>query len=99
MTPPQEADSTLRSRFEENYKDSAGLDHQMLPFLVRHCAWLITQNQVKSDGKTPYERRPYQGQVAEFAEVMHSREHREGCIGRQMEPRLVAGKEPGIRRA
>ena len=47
-----------------------GLDHMMLPFLVRHCAWLITHNQVKSDGKTPRERlrgRPYQGQVAEFA--------------------------------
>ena len=41
----------------------------MLPFLVRHCAWLITHYQVKSDGKTPYERlrgRPYQEQVAEF---------------------------------
>ena len=45
----------------------------MLPLLVRHCAWLITHYQVKPDGKTPYERlrgRPYQGQVAEFAEVV-----------------------------
>ena len=65
---------TLRSRFEENYGESIGLDHKMLPFLVRHCAWLITHYQVTSDGKTPYERlrgRPYQGQVAEFAEVVH----------------------------
>ena len=49
----------------------------MLPFLVRHCAWLITHYQVKSDGKTPYERlrgRLYQGQVADFAEVVHFRE-------------------------
>ena len=54
---------TLRSRFEENYGESVELDHKMLPFLVRHCAWLITHYQVKSDGKTPYERlrgRPYQ---------------------------------------
>ena len=68
---------TLRSRFEENYGESVGLDHKMLPFLVRHCAWLITHYQVKSDGKTPYERlrgRPYQGQVAEFAEVVHFRD-------------------------
>ena len=53
---------TLRSRFEENYGESVGLDHKMLPFLVRHCA---------------YERlrgRPYQGQVAEFAEVVHFRD-------------------------
>ena len=63
--------------FEENYGESVGLDHKMLPFLVRHCAWLITHYQVKSDGKTPYERlrgRPYQGQVAEFAEVVHFRD-------------------------
>ena len=68
---------TLRSRFEENYGESVGLKHKMLPFLVRHCAWLITHYQVKSDGKTPYERlrgRPYQGQVAEFAEVVHFRD-------------------------
>ena len=44
---------TLRSRFEEHYGKSAGLDHKMLPFLVRHCAWLITHCQVKSDGKDP----------------------------------------------
>ena len=76
----------------------------MSQFLVRHCAWLITHFQVKSDGKTPYERlrgRPYQGQVAEFAEVVHFKTS-EGCrhaqVGRQMEPWLVAGKEPGIRR-
>ena len=51
---------TLRSRFEENYGE---LDHKILPFLVRHCAWLMTHCQVKSDGKTPYERlrgRPHQ---------------------------------------
>ena len=33
---------TLRSRFEENYGESVGLDHKMLPFMVRHCAWLMT---------------------------------------------------------
>ena len=64
----------LRSRIEENYGESVGLDHKMLPFLVRHGAWLKTHCLVKSDGKTPYESlcgRPYQGQVAEFAEVFH----------------------------
>ena len=28
---------TLRSRFEENYGERVGLDHKLLPFLVRHC--------------------------------------------------------------
>ena len=49
----------------------------MLPFLVRHSAWQTTHYQVKADGKTPYERlrgRPYGGQVAEFAEVVHFRD-------------------------
>ena len=66
----------------QNFWESVGLDHKMLPFLVRHCAWLITHYQVKSDGKTPYERlrgRPYQGQVAEFAEVVHFRIPGESC--------------------
>ena len=44
---------TLRSRFGENYGESVGLDHKMLSFLVRHCAWLITHYQVKSYRKTP----------------------------------------------
>ena len=81
-----------------------GLDHKMLPFLARHCAWLITHYQVKSDGKTFHQRlrgRPYQRQGAEFVELFISR-IREGCrhaqIGRQMELGLVAGKEPEIRR-
>ena len=68
---------TLRSRFEDNYGESVGLDNKMLSFLVRNCAWPITHYQVKSDGKTPCERlcgRPYQGQVAEFAEVVHLRD-------------------------
>ena len=64
---------TLRSRFEENYQKSVGLDHKMLPFLVRHCPWLITHYQVKSDGKR-LRGRPYQGQVAEFAEAVHFRD-------------------------
>ena len=54
----------------------------MLPFLVRHCAWLMTHYQVKSDGKTPYDRRrgrPYQGQVAEFSVVVHFRDPRKAA--------------------
>ena len=41
---------------------------------MRHNACQITHYQVKSDGKTPCEKlrgRPCQGQVEEFAEVVH----------------------------
>ena len=68
---------TLRSRFEENCGESVGLNHKMLPFLVRHCAWLVTHYQVKSGGKTPCERLrgpPYQVKVAQFFEVLHFRD-------------------------
>ena len=69
---------TLRSRFEEVYKQPLHLEHVALPWLVRHAAWQITHYQVKSDGRTPYERlrggRPYNGQVAEFGEVVHYRD-------------------------
>ena len=66
----------------------------MLPFLVRHCAWLITHYQVKLDGKTPYERlhgRPYQGQVAEFAEVVHFRESRKAADMPKLDDRWNLG--------
>ena len=85
---------TLRSRFEENYGESVGSDHKMLPFLVRHCAWLITHYQVKSDGKTTYERlrgRPYQGQVAEFAEVVHFRDRRKAADMPKLDDRWSSG--------
>ena len=68
----------------------------MLPLLVRHCAWLITHYQVKSDGNTPCERLrgpQYGGQVAEFAEVVG---YGHAKVRLQMEPRLVVGKEPGF---
>ena len=53
-----------------------GLDRKVLPFSVRHSAWQLTHYQVKSDGKTPYER--FLVTVwgrAEFAEVVHFRDH------------------------
>ena len=78
----------------------------MLPFLVRHCAWQITHYQVKSDGKTPYERhrgRPYQGHVAEFAEAVHFRDPRKAADMPKLDDRwslgLVSGEDPGVRRA
>ena len=80
---------TMRSRLEENYGESMGFDHKMLPFLVRHCAWLITHHRVKSNGR-PCERlrgRPYQAQVAEFAEVAHFRDP-----GKAADPGLLLGK-------
>ena len=68
---------TLRSRVEQTLGQEVGLDHKLLPFLVRHAAWQLTHYQVKADGKTPYERlrgRPYNGQVGEFRECVHFRD-------------------------
>ncbi|CAK0791790.1 unnamed protein product, partial [Prorocentrum cordatum] len=41
---------TLRSRFEQCYNLTVGLEHKILPFMVRHAAWLLTHFQVKADG-------------------------------------------------
>ena len=68
---------TLRSRTEEVYGIRVDTYHKLVPWLVRHAGWLITHFQVKSDGKTPFERlrrRPYHGEVVEFAETVHYKE-------------------------
>ena len=41
---------TLKSRFEEVYKQQLALGHKMPSWLVRHAACQITHYQVKSDG-------------------------------------------------
>ena len=67
----------MRSRLEEVYATRVDLDSAILPWLVGYAGWLITHFQVKVDGKTPYERlrhRPYQGEVVEFGETVHSKD-------------------------
>ena len=76
-----------------------GLDRKMLPILVRHNACQITSYQVKSDGKTPYERlrgRQYGVQVEEFTYTSETLGRLRTCRGWTTEPELVVGKELGI---
>ncbi len=86
---------TLRSRFEEVYKQPLHLEHVALPWLVRHAAWQITHYQVKSDGRTPYERlrggRPYNGQVAEFGEIVHYRDPTKASEQPKLDSRWTLG--------
>ena len=73
----RETDQNSEITVRRKQRGISGIEPQDVLFLVRHCAWLIAHYQVKSDGNTPHERlrgRPHQGQVAEFAEVVHFRD-------------------------
>ena len=65
----------------------------------------MTHYQVKSNGKTQYERlrgRPYQGQVAEFAQVVHFRDLGKAADIPKLDDRWNLGLwlgKPGVRRA
>ena len=64
---------TLRSLTEEVYAVQLDMDHKLIPWHVRHAAWLITHFQINADGKTPYERlrnRAYHGE----AETVHHKD-------------------------
>ena len=45
---------TLRSALEERLGAIIGLDHPIVPWLVRHGAQLITRYQARARGKTSY---------------------------------------------
>ena len=75
------------SRFEENFGECVGLDHKVLPFLVRHSAWQLTHYQLKADGKTL-------GTVwgrAEFAEVVHFRDPQKAADMPKLDDRWSPG--------
>ena len=64
---------TLVARLEERYGIMIQTEDDIVDWLMRHAAWLITHFQVKVDGKTPFERlreRPYKGEIAEFGETV-----------------------------
>ena len=67
---------TLRSALEGNIGARIGLDHPIVPWLVRFAGTNITRFQVRADGKTSFEKmKGYRGvmPVGEFGEVVHFR--------------------------
>ena len=63
-------------RVEHVYGIIIWMDHKLVPWMIRHAGWLLTNYFVKTDGKTAHERlrrRPYRGEIAEFAEIVHNK--------------------------
>ena len=73
----------FREDVSMRYKTEVGPDHVLMGWMVRHCAWVVNNFQVKSTGRTPYRSirgKDYTGEVMSFGEI---------CLGgiiQRMEP-------------
>ena len=70
----------FREAVSMKYKTNVGQDHVLMGWMVRHCAWVVNNFQVKGTGRTPC--RPirgndYTGAVVPFGEVCLARNHSE----------------------
>ena len=70
----------FREAVSMKYKTEVGLDHVLMGWMVRHCAWVVTNVQVKGTGRTLYRSirsKDYLGEVVPFGEVCLGRSHSE----------------------
>eukprot|EP00971_Amphidinium_carterae_P352334 6492552-Amphidinium_carterae.2 len=61
----------VRSQLEVHLCATVPLQHVLVVWLVRHCAWLICRYLIKTDGRTAFERakmKKYSGEIVEFGE-------------------------------
>ena len=66
----------LREQVKVSYGIEVNVGHPMLPWIVRHAAWLLNRYLVHSDGCTSYQRRwekSYTSPLCEFAETIQYR--------------------------
>eukprot|EP00959_Pyramimonas_sp_CCMP1952_P408856 8568275-Pyramimonas_sp.AAC.1 len=64
----------------------------LTPWLIRHCGWLCTRHQKRSDGKTSFERtkgHSHQAFIVEFGGCVSARYN--GPIVNEMEPHGATG--------
>ena len=62
----------FREAVSMKYKTEVGPDHVLMGWMVRHCAWVVNNFQVKGTGRTPYRSlrgRDCTGEVVPFGEV------------------------------
>ena len=62
------------------YMTEVGPDHVLMGWMVRHCAWVANNFQVKGTGRTPYRSircKDYNGEVVPLGEVRLGRNHSE----------------------
>ena len=62
------------------YKTVVGLDHVLMGWMARHCAWIVNKFQVKGTGRTPCRSKwgkDCTGEVVTFGEVCLERNQTE----------------------
>ena len=62
----------LRIHLREEAKLEITTESPLLPWLVRHCGWILSGNAVRADGRTGYsrlKRREYTAGISIFGEV------------------------------
>ena len=62
---------TPKAALEARISGKAALDHDLVSWMIRHSAWLITRFRVRASGHTAYElirQRKYGGAIVEFGE-------------------------------
>ena len=84
----------LREAVSMKYK--VGPDHVLMGWMVRHCAWVVNNFQVKGTGRTPCRSircKDYTGEVVPFGEVCLERSHSED--GAKLNMRWMRGVSVG----
>ena len=70
----------FRETVSMKYKTAVGPDHVLMGWMVRHCAWVVNNVQVKGIGTTPHRSiwgKDYTREVVPFGEVCLGRNHSE----------------------
>ena len=70
----------FREAVSMRYTTEIGPDHVLMGWMVRHCACVVNNFQVKSTKRTPYRsirRKDYTGEVVPFGEICLGRNHSE----------------------
>eukprot|EP00974_Lingulodinium_polyedra_P005946 563189-Lingulodinium_polyedra.AAC.1 len=84
----------------ERHVGRLAISHPVMPWLVRHAAWVVTRFLVKASGRTPYElvkQRKYNGQIVCFGETVWARRpgDREAKLDDMWSEKTWAGKAEG----
>ena len=67
---------TLKAGLEARISGKVALDHDLISWLIRHSAWLITRFRVRASGHTANElirQRKYGGAIVEFGDIVWAR--------------------------
>ena len=65
------------------YKTEIRFDDEFMVWMVRHCAWVVNNLQVKGTARAPHRSlwsKDYTGEVVPFGEICSGRNHTENGV-------------------